>query len=48
MEYDNGEIETVGVAQVEPEEDYSPISGSTRGGKYAAVVREIIQEVWCS
>ena len=51
MEYDNSEIETVGVGQVEPEDDFCPpMPGSTlcvksRGGKYAAIVKEILQEV---
>ena len=51
MEYDNSETETVAVGQVEHEDDFCPpVPGSTlcvksRGGKYVAIVKEILQEV---
>ena len=49
--YDNSEVETVLVGLVEPEEDFGPpVPGATlcvksRGTKYSAVVKDIIQEV---
>lgn len=51
VEYDNGEIENVAMGHVEPEDDFSPPTlGATlcvksRGGKYAATVKDVIEEV---
>lgn len=50
VEYDNGELETLNVGQTEPEGDFGPPNvGSTlcvksRGGKYCAVVKDIMQD----
>lgn len=48
MEYDNGEIETVNLRNVEPEDFSDPSVGSivcvkSRGGKYSARILKIIE-----
>ena len=50
VEYDNGEMETVTIAQTEPDGDFGPPTvGATlcvksRGGKYSATIKDVLQE----